>query len=113
MPDSGPMRLIPFAVLVLLGCGAGKPGPQPNVTYFWKITKATTEFNSMCTDNAQFRADNTTDIKPDEDANGNGVLDPGEDLNGDGLLTPASYLVYKASEDAKKATLMKCTRLDP
>jgi hypothetical protein len=101
--------------MAVAGCGPAKPGPQPNVTYFWKLTKSTVAFNANCTDDPKFRSDNgAIPISVDEDANNNGVLDPGEDLNMNGKLdTAQSYFVYQASSDAKTATLMKCTHLDP
>jgi hypothetical protein len=84
----------PFALVTLLlavACGPPpKPGPQPNVTYFWRVISSEVEFNSMCSDEASFRM-----------------------ANGPLKFESNSYVVYKASEDAKKATLMKCTMLDP
>jgi hypothetical protein len=109
-----PLVLVMTAVAVA-ACGPAKPGPQANVTYFWKITKSTVAFNDNCSDDPKFRSDNgPIAVSIDEDANQNGVLDPGEDLNKNGKLdTQASYFVYQASSDAKSATLMKCGQLDP
>jgi hypothetical protein len=79
-----------LAALSLVACGPPKPGPAANQTYFWRVTSSTVEFNSMCSDEAKFRMDNTAIT-----------------------FQSNSYIVYKGSEDAKKATLMKCTMLDP
>ncbi|MBK7864029.1 MAG: hypothetical protein IPJ65_36580 [Archangiaceae bacterium] len=110
------MRTFVLAALAVAAaaCGPGKPGPQSNVTYFWKIETSTVAFNDNCTDDPKFRMDNAPlSASVDEDANHNGLLDTGEDTNMNGKLDQISYfLVYKASADAKKATLMSCTQLD-
>lgn len=84
------MRLIVIAALALVACGPPKPGPQAGVTYFWKVTSSTVEFNANCSDEPSFRM-----------------------ANGPLKFESNSYVVYKGSDDAKKATLMKCTMLDP
>lgn len=84
------MRLTLAAALLLLACGPGKPGPQANQTYFWRITSSTVAFNDNCSDEPEFRA-----------------------MNGAIEVKENSYVVYKGSEDAKKATLMSCEQLDP
>lgn len=81
------MRLSFMCLLVLLACGGS--GPQPNQTYFWKLTTSTIEFNSMCSDEATFRQKNQPiEIKPD------------------------SYFIYKVSADGKTATHMTCETFD-
>lgn len=110
------MRLALLPLLVLAaGCpGARQPGTQPNVTYFWRLTQSAVAFNEACSDNAKFRADNPAfPVSVAEDTNRNGRLDPGEDLDMDGMLDGATYVMYKASEDAKQATLQRCEFLDP
>lgn len=106
--------LLAAAGLVLGACGPGKPGPQPGQTYFWRVTSSGVQFNDNCSDEPAFRAANgPLKFSTNEDTNGNGRLDPGEDVNGNGRLDGDSYIVYKGSDDGKKATLMKCTMLDP
>ena len=83
------MRLLLPIVVLLAACGPGKPGPRANQTYFWRVTSSTVEFNDNCSDEPAFRM-------------ANGALE----------FSANSYVVYKASADAKKATLMKCTMLD-
>ncbi len=111
------MRSPTLIVVALLaaGCpGPRQPGAQPNVVYFWRLTSSAVEFNASCSDNAKFRADNPAyPVSKAEDTNKNGKLDPGEDLDMDGVLDGATYVMYKASEDAKKATLQRCEFLSP
>jgi hypothetical protein len=84
------MRLPVVIAFALLACGPGKPGPVANQTYFWRVTSSNVEFGSMCSDDPQFRAS-----------------------NGPLKFESNSYIVYKASADDRKATLMTCTTLDP
>lgn len=85
--------LLPLALCGLalcgLACGPGKPGPAANQTYFWRVTSSTVEFNSMCSDEKAFR-----------------------DANGPIKFAENSFIVYRGSADAKKASLMKCMTLD-
>jgi hypothetical protein len=83
------MRSLAIAALALVACGPPKPGPQPNVTYFWRVTTSDVEFNPMCSDDPMFRQ-----------------------ANGPLMFEANSYVVYKASSDGTTATLMSCTMLD-
>src|SRR5262245_30159962 len=110
------MRLFSLIALVLAAACGGprKPGTAPNVTYFWRLTSSEVAFNDMCTDYEPYRkAHPAVKVQESEDKNNNGQLDPGEDTNGNMRLDGATYIVYKGSEDAKKATLMRCEFLDP
>jgi hypothetical protein len=85
------MNVRPFiAVVALAACSPTPPGPQANQTYFWLVTSSSVGFNDYCSDDPTFRMNNMA-------------------LQ----FAPNSYLVYKASADDKKATLMSCTALDP
>ena len=74
--------------LVFLSCGPAKKGPQPNETYFWKVTKSDLVFGS-CSDATDFRA-SITPI----------------------TITDNSYFVYKVAADGLTAVSQSCTSLD-
>src|SRR4051794_25681976 len=86
-----PRPFIVAAALVLAAaCSPTPPGPQPGVTYFWLVTASTVAFNDYCSDDPTFRMMNTP-LK----------------------FASNSYIIYKGSDDGRKATLMTCTALDP
>lgn len=80
-------RLPPFALLLLAACPQYS-GPQADATYFWQLKTSELEF-SACSDAMDFRA----------------PLTPLE-------LTDNTFLIYKVSEDGKRAVTQDCTRLD-
>jgi hypothetical protein len=87
------MNVRPFIVAAALGvaaCSPTPPGPQPNSTYFWLVTSSAVMFNDYCSDDPTFRM-----------------------MNAPLAFMDNSYIIYKGSADAKKATLMTCTALDP
>lgn len=54
-----------------------------------------------------FATGTTTDDRPSEDTNGNGVLDPGEDLNGNGLIDEDTGIFFvELSGDAANVALV-------
>jgi hypothetical protein len=85
------MRNLALAAVMLAGvaCGPAKPGPQPNVTYFWRVVSSAVEFNDNCSDEPMFRM-----------------------ANGPLQFEQNSYIVYRGSSDGTKAVLMSCTMLD-
>jgi hypothetical protein len=83
-------RFIAAAVVLAAACSPTPPGVQPNTTYFWLVTSSGVMFNDYCSDNMMFR-------------NMNMAL----------MFADNSYIIYKGSADGRKATLMKCTALDP
>src|SRR4051794_8588189 len=87
------MNARPFVVaaaLLAAACSPTPPGPQPNQTYFWAVTSSAVTFNDFCSDDMTFRM-----------------------MNGPLAFMPDSFIIYKASSDGRKATLMTCTELDP
>ncbi|MFO0598135.1 MAG: hypothetical protein U0228_22725 [Myxococcaceae bacterium] len=76
------------AVCALAAACPGYSGPQAGATYFWQIKTSTVEFGA-CSDATDFRMG----------------IDPIP-------LTDNTFLVYKVSNDGKKAVTQSCTRLD-
>lgn len=88
------MNVRPFiaaaALALSAACSPTPPGPQAGVTYFWLVTSSQVAFNDYCSDDPTFRM-----------------------MNAPLKFADNSYVIYKGSDDGKKATLMTCTQLDP
>jgi hypothetical protein len=87
------MNVRPFiaaAALAVVSCSPTPPGVQANSTYFWLVTSSGVMFNDFCSDDMTFRT-----------------------MNAPLAFMDNSYIIYKGSADAKTATLMSCTMLDP
>ena len=76
-------RLLPFVLLMACGAPTG-----PGTTYFWNITGSTIEWGSLCSDNAMFRTPMAIPFTAD------------------------SYVIYKISDDGKKAVSQECSTLN-
>jgi hypothetical protein len=84
-------KLLPlFAALVALAaCGGPRQPPaKPGQTLFWRVTSSDVTF-TQCSDDPAFRKD-TVPIAFDEN----------------------TYVIYRMEADGKKATALKCTKLD-